>query len=247
MHVELAQTDICLGRVQENLENALGWVEASCADIILFPEMFLCGFDFETLSDIADLIESDVLGRLKDSCGDKIIGGSIPEMREGKLYNKFILLDRSGIIAQYRKIHLFGVEKNYFSPGKEIGFANTRFGRFGLAICYDLRFPELFRGLLLKGVEFILVCANFPSPRQMHWDALLKARAIENQFYVCGCNRVGKDQSNEYFGGSLAVDPWGDVISLGGAEEESLVFEMKKSEVHRIRKVLPVLEDICLI
>ncbi|HDH40791.1 MAG TPA: carbon-nitrogen family hydrolase [Candidatus Altiarchaeales archaeon] len=244
MLVELAQIDIELGNKEANLDKAIGIIEESTADLILFPELFTTGFDFNNLADLAEPLNGRTVERISDICGKRIVAGSIVEDSNRWLYNTFVLIDSTGVIGKYRKIHLFDREKHYLSAGDDISVIGTEFGRIALATCYDLRFPELFRKFMENNADIVLICANFPTLRKKHWEPLIKARAIENQFFVIACNRVGRDTVNEYFGRSIAVDPWGEVLTLGDEGEEILRCRIDWKMVREIRKGFPVLRDI---
>jgi len=244
MLVEIAQIDIELGNKEANLDKAIGIIEDSKADLILFPELFTTGFDFNNIADLAEPLTGRTIKRISNICGKKIVAGSIIEDSNRWLHNTFVLVDNTGVVGEYRKIHLFDREKHYFSAGEDISVIGTEFGRIALATCYDLRFPELFRKFMKNNADIVLICANFPKLRKKHWEPLIKARAIENQFFVIACNRVGKDTVSEYSGRSIAVDPWGDVLTLGDDVEEILRCRIDRNMVREIRKGFPVLEDI---
>ncbi len=242
MKITIAQTDIVLGEKERNLDNAEKIVKDAAPDLILFPELFTTGFDFDNLVELSEQIPGKTTDALSRVCGDSIVAGSIVE-GNGKTYNTFFLLDSTGILGTYRKIHLFREENKHFTPGEDTVVIDTKFGKIGLATCYDLRFPELFRELAKKGAEIVLVAAEFPEPRDEHWRVLLRARAIENQIFVIATNRVGKDNRQGYFGNSLVVDPWGKVLLEGGSSHEILSCEADLSQVSKIRKEFPVLDD----
>lgn len=242
MKVTIAQTDIALGEKDKNLDNAKRIIREAHPGIILFPELFTTGFDLDNTKGLSEEVPGGTTDDLCKVCGDSIVGGSIVERDEGT-YNTFFLLDRGGILGTYRKIHLFREEKNGFAPGEDTVVIDTRFGRIGLATCYDIRFPELFRELVKKGAEIILVTAEFPIPRDEHWKVLLTARAIENQVFVLAANRVGRDKRQEYFGRSMVIDPWGKILLEGGSEEEILSCDVDISQVSRTREDFPVLND----
>ncbi|HEX55482.1 MAG: carbon-nitrogen family hydrolase [Candidatus Altiarchaeales archaeon] len=247
MLVEIAQIDIRNGDKEKNLERICNIIKNSKSDLILFPELFTTGFVGEKIYEFAEnLNDSKTVERLSEIANGKIIAGSIVEEDNYHIYNTFILVDDTGIIGKYRKIHLFQEEKDYFCPGSEISVINTEFGRIALAICYDIRFPELFREFMKNNAELVLVCANFPSIRREHWNVLIRARAIENQFFVVACNRVGEDMRNKYPGCSIAVDPWGSVLTVADANEELLICPINRNRIAEVRKGLPVLEDIRL-
>jgi omega-amidase len=244
MLIELAQIDIQLGNKEVNIDKAIAIIEDSRADLVLFPEVFTTGFDFDNIADLAEPLDGRTIERISDVCKKKIVAGSIIEYSNMRLYNTFVLIDDTGVIGKYRKIHLFNREKDYFSAGEDISVITTNLGRIALATCYDIRFPELFRKFMSAEADIVLICANFPKSRKRHWEPLIKARAIENQFFVIACNRVGRDKLNEYPGRSMAVDPWGDVLTLGDNREEILRCNVHREKIKEIREGFPVLEDI---
>lgn len=246
MLVDIAQMDIELGDKKANIGKALDIIEKSDADLVLFPELFTTGLDFSNAAELAEEIDGETVNALSEACGRKIIAGSIIETEGKWLYNTFLLIDDTGVIGKYRKIHLFQEEKHYFAPGEKICVTHTNFGAIGLAICYDIRFPEMFRKMMHAGAEIILLCANFPKVRKAHWDTLVKARAIENQYYVIACNRVGRDLNHQYVGRSMAVDPYGSLLTVGEDKEEVLHCSVDKKHVKEARKSFPVLDDIRL-
>jgi predicted amidohydrolase len=242
MRVTIAQTDIALGEKEKNLKNAERIVEEAHPGLILFPELFTTGFDCDIIKELSEEVPGETTDTICNVCGDSIAGGSIAE-RDKDIYNTFFLVDSKGILGTYRKIHLFRDEKKCFASGEEAVVLNTKFGTIGLATCYDIRFPELFRELVKKGAEIILVTAEFPAPRDEHWKVLLQARAIENQVFVIAVNRVGRDKRQEYFGRSMVLDPWGKILLEGRSEEEILSCDVDVSQVSKIRKDFPVLGD----
>ena len=141
------------------------------------------------------------------------------ELREGRVFNTFALFDARGETrAVYRKVHLFQLmgEQRWLTPGDCVVVAGLDWGKAGLAICYDLRFPELFRRCALEGASLLLVPAAWPKARVAHWQTLLRARAIENQYFVAGCNCVGAAKRETFGGRSAVVDPGGALLVEGG-------------------------------
>lgn len=176
-------------------------------------------------------------------------GGSIAERStDGNFYNTSLMFAPDGeLVATYRKIHLFGFdggETTLMSGGDELVVVDTPLGPTGLATCYDLRFPELFRALVQGGATAILVSSGWPTPRIAHWDVLTRARAIENQAWVVACNEVGDQPGIALGGHSVVVDPRGDVIAQAGVAEEVLVVEVDPAESLRWREQFPALKDI---
>ena len=135
-------------------------------------------------------------------------------------------------------------EKEYINSGDSAVVVNTDIGKIGLSICYDIRFPELFRALTYAGAEIIVCPAAWPYPRLEHWMTLNKARAIENQVYFISVNQVGKvTHSRANLGHSMIIDPWGDIISSSGSNEGIMTAEIDLNNIDRLRKEFPVLND----
>jgi omega-amidase len=242
MFVEIAQVDIELGDKKKNLDKAVEVIKNSDSDLILFPELFTTGFDLDNPGRLAESLEGETVKAITEACEKKMVAGSVIEKEGDMIYNTFLLITKEGVIGKYRKIHLFEVERDYFTAGDEVGVFNTRLGVIGLATCYDLRFPEQFRRML--NAEVVLLSANFPKPRMDHWEVLIRGRAIENQCFMIACNRVGRDHRHEYFGRSMIVDPWGSVLALGSDREEFIKTEISRGRIKEIREKFPVLEDI---
>ncbi len=243
--VNLAQIDIKLGDLEYNLKKAAKIVE-KCEDIVVFPEMFCSGFDYPNMRKTAEKLEK-ILNAMKRVAEDRAIAFSTAELHKNKIYNTFFLIENGEVVAKYRKIHLFHDEKEYLEEGCEPKVAKTEYGKIGLAICYDIRFPELFRILTKKGAEAFIVVANFPKGRIDHWRILTRARAVENLAYVFACNRVGSDLKEEYNGYSRIVDPWGNVLLDAGEKEGVFKADVDTSLVKKIRANYKFLNDIKLI
>jgi predicted amidohydrolase len=238
--------DVELGEKTMNLHKVLDTIEESTADLILFPELFTTGLALDHLTELAEDLDGETVCALRDACGNKMIAGSIIETDGKWLYNTFLLIDDTGVIGKYRKIHLFHDEKHHFAPGDKTCVVNTKFGKIGLATCYDVRFPEMFRRLMEDEADYVLLCANFPKIRKLHWEVLVKARAIENQYYVLACNRVGRDLKQEYHGRSMAVDPLGNLLTVAEEKEEVIKCTVDRKHVKEARSSFPVLKDIRL-
>lgn len=152
-----------------------------------------------------------------------VASGAIVERDETGIYNTVFLVDRKGeVIGKYRKMHLYSAmdEDVGFKNGTEMPVFDTEFGKIALMTCYDIRFVELSRTYALRGAETIIVVSNFPRPKVNHWRVLLQARAIENQLFIVACNRVGSALNSSYFGHSLIIDPWGEIIAEGDEEDK---------------------------
>jgi predicted amidohydrolase len=240
-----------------NLERAEALVARAAstgADVVVLPEKWNAvgeGEFYRTVAEPLDGGESvEAMARWARTLGVSLVGGSITERREGreKLSNTCCVFDAEGaLVAVYRKIHLFDVEvggrvyreSDAEEPGTEPVLAEVEGWKLGLTVCYDLRFPELYRILALEGAELVTVPANFTTVTgRDHWHVLLRARAIENQCYVAAAAQVG-----ESYGRSLIVDPWGTVLAQAPDEETVVVAEIDRARLLDIRAKLPSLAN----
>ena len=216
------------------------------AEIVLLPELWTTGYDLERAAELAiDLTSGNEVSKLAREFSVYLCG-SVLEQHGGKFFNALTIYSPSGeLLAVYRKLHLFAPlqEPKFLSAGDEPVTIELPWGKSGLAICYDLRFPELFRSYALNGAGLMLVCAEWPHPRLEHWRTLLRARAIENQAYVVACNAVGRANETVFFGHSMIINPWGEVLEEGGEAETVLARDLDLAEVERIRAQFPVLSD----
>jgi deaminated glutathione amidase len=228
------------------------------ADLVVLPEKWNAIGDAETLHREAESLENgESVAAMKDWArrhGITLVGGSITERREGreKLSNTSIVVDPGGeIVALYRKIHMFDVEVGGLvyreSESEEAGdepVACTAEGwRLGLTVCYDVRFPELYRILALEGAELVTVPAHFTLyTGKDHWHPLLKARAIENQNYVAAAAQIGETRPGRLsYGRSLIVDPWGIVVAEAPDEPGVISAELDRGRLEDVRSKLPSL------
>lgn len=246
----IIQFDTHLGDVKRNLavvKKRVAFLAHQGAQLVVLPEMWSTGFANERLQELSQTtpwILEDLAGFSREL--HLTIIGSLPENRPDGVYNTAYVVDRDGSIAGvYRKIHLFSQtsEDRYFRPGHEAVIAKTSLGVIGLMICYDLRFPELCRCLTLRGANMVVVMAQWPAVRMAHWDALLKARAIENQLFVLGANRCGQDGDLVYAGHSRIISPYGEIIASAGKRPASLRANIDLGLVERTRKQIPCLRE----
>ncbi len=194
----IIQFDIRGGEVERNLgiaKRRISTLAKQDVRLVLLPEMWSTGFANERLKGLSETtprVIEDLSGVAKKL--RLMIIGSLSEKRKDGVYNTAYVVDRDGSIAgMYRKVHLFSLtgEDRRFEPGRKAVVSKTSLGSIGLMICYDLRFPELCRSLALDGATIVVVMAQWPAERVVHWDVLLRARAIENQLFVLGANRCG--------------------------------------------------------
>jgi len=232
---------------------------ADAADLAALPETWTYMGSARRHSEVAEPVPgptSEWLAELARRHSMWILGGSILERDGERIFNTSLLFDRAGEpVARYRKIHLFDVdlpgqpplrESFTYSPGEEVVTAGTEFGRIGLSICYDLRFPELYRILAVHGAEIVLVPSAFTyETGKDHWDVLVRARAIENLTFVLAPAQWGTwgpvDQNRRCYGNSLAVDPWGRVLARAPEGVGVAFAELDLEEVRRVRERLPAL------
>lgn len=246
MKISILQQDIAWENPQENLRKAEAAIAyASGADLYVLPEMFPTGFCTEP-EGVAEPAEGRVLQWMKDKAAqtDAAIAGSVAVTEDGRYYNRFCFVTPDGSVTWYDKKHLFtyGGEHERFTAGDKRVVVEFRGVRILLLVCYDLRFPIWSRNH--GDYDMILYVASWPVTRMNAWKSLLVARAIENQCYVAGVNRVGTDPSNEYGGGSMIIDPYGKIIaSCEDGVECSASAEIDIPSLEAFRKKFPVLND----
>jgi omega-amidase len=224
---------------------------AEKTDLLVFPEMTLTGFTMKA-SEFAEDLDGDSISFFKSLAGERktnIVAGFI-EQDDNKYFNTLVHINKEGLVkSTYRKIHPFsysGEDKNY-NKGTEVKITEIEGWKTGLSICYDLRFPELFRYYALERVSLVINIANWPDSRIEHWKTLIKARAIENQCYVIGVNRVGSDPKLKYTGCSNIIDPMGEEIFGLVNEERIITTDLNLNRTEEVRTRLPFLNDICLL
>lgn len=219
-------------------------------DLVILPEIWATGyFSFDRYEEEAEEIDGTFVKHYAAKAKElnlMIFAGSFVEKDGGNLYNTSVLFGKDGeILDTYRKIHLFRYgsrEGEILKRGEKISVVDTPYGKVGLATCYDMRFPELFRQQVDLGAEILLITAAWPHRRIIHWDTLNVARALENQCYVISCNCVG-DHGGTYFGGhSQVVDPWGTVVAKAGDYEAVLKTEIDLAVIEETRERFPNLK-----
>jgi len=221
------------------------------ADLVILPEIWNIGyFAFDLYEKESEPINGETARRMAAKAkehGFYLHMGSMVEREGDRLYNTSLLFDPQGKqIARYRKIHLYGYgsrESQILSRGNEIVVVNTPLANIGLCTCYDLRFPELFRAMLDRGVELFLVTSGWPYPRLEHWLMFNRIRAIENISFLVSCNAVGVNRGIQFCGHSMIIDPWGVIMASGGDEEYILRAEIDIQQVLRIRREFPAIKD----
>lgn len=237
------------GKTIEKLDLLIESSDLTDVSLLIFPEMSLTGFTMNSnkFAEEMDGVSYNYFMQLSRRLKKHIFAGIIE--RDGKdIYNSLIHFDNKGLIrVVYRKIHPFSFAKEniYYKAGNET--VTTRIDKFtfGLSICYDLRFPELYRQYGKEKIDVLINIANWPLARINHWDLLLRARSIENQSYIIGVNRIGNDPYLEYPGHSTVVNPMGEIVGQTMVED-ILVVEINSDEISEFRTNLPFLDDIKL-
>jgi predicted amidohydrolase len=251
MKIALAQYEIKTGQPEKNLatlESIVKQAGEERSDLVLLPELCLHGYHSESLREKKMYHLPEILPTLVNLAkgSDIAICGTFVEDDGGSCYNTMVYINKAGqLLAKYRKTHLFRPlhEHHYFQPGNEPATVKTEFGVFGLAICYDLRFPELFRAMVQQGVTGFLISAEWPVERIEHWKTMVRSRAIENLAWVAACNCIGGTARVTFGGSSLFISPWGDVkAELAGETCQSVEFDPQLSS--QIRQANPFLNDM---
>ena len=216
--------------------------------LVVLPEMFDTGFSMD-VSAVADEVSHETEGFLHAIAEERkvaVIGGAVTRGPDGKGRNEAVVAFPDGREhLRYQKIHPFtpGGESDHYTAGRDIMLFEWQGLRVAPFICYDLRFPEVFRIATARGAHLIVVIANWPAAREEHWNTLLKARAIENQCYVAGVNRCGKDPAFAYPGRTQVLGPRGGEIAAAGSAECAISARLHLQALLDYRKELPFLQD----
>jgi len=250
MKIAAAQMDIAWHDRSLNHARARQYAteaEAAGADLLVFPEMFSTGFSMDT-SITAESLEGPTPRLFRDMAlehGLTVVGGFVLEIKDNRPKNVSLAVDRHGRdVALYAKIHLFTPlgENVYYDPGERPVPFDIQGFRAACLVCYDLRFPELFR-TIADHCELIIIIASWPAVRQTHWNLLLRARAVENQCFVAGVNRTGEGGGHLFSGGSAIIDPAGETVAEGGNKERLLIADIDQDRVGEVRTAMPFLKD----
>ena len=241
----------------ENLRRAAALLEqAGPTDMAVLPEMFCCPYDNRCFRAYGEAPGGEAYQFLSALAREKrlwLVGGSVPELSDGKVYNTSYVFDPSGrCAAHHRKLHLFDIdvpggqsfrESATLSPGSEVTVFDTPWGRMGLCICFDFRFPELAHLMALSGAKVLLVPAAFNmTTGPAHWELLFRQRAVDTQCFTVGTSPA-RDETASYvaWGHSIVCDPWSRVIRQCPSREAVAVTELDLSMVDSVRRQLPIL------
>lgn len=223
-------------------------------DLMILPEVWAVGWDCQNFQNVAEDPENsetlDFIKHLASKHKTMIAGGSfITKTKNGQYKNTLPIVTKEGrVLALYDKMHLFShkgsSEEKFVSQGENLITIDLGYTKIGLSVCYDIRFPELFREYSKNGVEVFINTAAWGRNKLMHWETMQKARAIENQCYMIAADQTGKIQGNEYnLGHSMVISPWGDIIGELGEEEACIFAELDLNKLRKLRDEFPLLKD----
>lgn len=252
--ISLLQMDLALADPEANFRMARSYLERAVADgaeLAVLPELWHSAYALESAAAFACAVAENAdapgwFGRFAQLAVEYgiAVAGSMLEADQDRIYNTMVLYDARGQLrGAYRKLHLVPMldEPKYLAAGQTMRTTEIKGHKAGLAVCYDLRFPEMFRHYTLQGCHFMLLSAEWPHPRGMHWRTLLRGRAIESQCFIVACNRVGSGDGVSFCGHSAIVDPWGETLVDGGEEAGVYTAACDMSIVPDIRSQVPVL------
>jgi predicted amidohydrolase len=249
MRVHVLQPDTIWHDRSANHAKAAALIESAkpaAGDLIVLPEMFAVGFTMDVAAATDGSGETArFLAGLAEKFGATVVGGNVIRPDERGRNVAEIFAPGGGRIGQYAKIHPFSYvgETTHYAGGDQLRLFPLGDFTASAFVCYDLRFPEIFRAATLGGADVLIVIANWPAARMQHWLALLTARAIENQAYVIGCNRVGRDPNVAYLGHSVVIDPRGQTVADAGDAETVLTAALDRTALCEYRAQFPALAD----
>jgi omega-amidase len=249
--ISLGQMNIALGDVRKNTKTVEEWTAEAArrgSHLVVFPELWSTGYALSQAKELSSALNTGIFTQVSALAQQNKISivGSLLEKRGMDATNSAAFFAPNGrLMGVYRKIHLFRLmeEDKWLMPGEAPLCMDLPWGRTGIAICYDLRFPELFRRYAVEGARMMILPAEWPIERIEHWRTLLQARAIENQCYVVAANAAGTTGDTTYGGHSMIVDPWGKIVVEAGEQPIMLTAEIEMDNVEDIRRRIPVFED----
>ena len=241
-----------------NLETASRYIRKAAsegADIAVLPEMFICPYQTQNFPVYAEPEGGESFQRLSEIAkenGIYLIAGSVPELEDGKVYNTCYAFDRNGKkIGKHRKVHLFDInveggqyfkESDTLTAGSQVDMIETEFGKIGLLICYDIRFPEMCRIMSEAGAMMVIVPGAFNmTTGPAHWEIHFRSRALDYQIYTVGVSPA-RDENGVYvsYGNSIAVSPWGDILERMDEKEGLRIVEIDPDRIGKVRNQLPL-------
>ncbi|MCQ2362350.1 MAG: carbon-nitrogen family hydrolase [Acidaminococcaceae bacterium] len=252
MKIALIQMQVLEKAKEANARHGLELIQQAAGDndLVILPEIWTTGYSLGHLRTEAEEMDNGFIQSLRDIAKENrclLLPGSVPMKRDDKIFNTSIAIDRAGkIVNVYDKVHLFQMyhEDRFFAAGDKFNCYELDGITMASTICYDLRFPELYRHMALAGAKICFVVAEWPDTRGAIWRLLLQARAAENHMFVVGVNAVGTNGKQKFFGHSMVCGPDGRIIAEGGTEEEIIRTEIDLDEVEQVRSNLNALKDV---
>lgn len=261
LNVALLQTKVYADKLKNinNVIKLIKKVSIEGADIAVLPEMFCCPYDNSFFKEYGEEEGGLAYQSLSNAAKDNniyIVGGTIPELDDDLVYNTSYVFNRNGEkIGKHRKMHLFDIdveggqsfkESDVLSAGNNVTVFNTEFCKIGLAVCYDIRFPELSRLMAVEGAEIIIIPGAFNmTTGPAHWELHLRGRAVDNQVYTIGV-APARDYDSLYhsYGNSIIVSPWGNIVNKLDEKEGYIIQEIDLNLVKKVRNELPLLKHV---
>lgn len=249
--ISLAQMNVVLGDSRRNVQQFETYTAEAArrgSHLVIFPELWASGYALENARDLSASLNAGEFAHVSTTATQHKISivGSLLEKRGIEVSNSATFFAPNGkLLGVYRKIHLFQLmnEHRWLQAGAAPLILDLPWGKTAIAICYDLRFPELFRRYAVEGAKLVIIPAEWPTQRVEHWRTLLQARAIENQCYIAACNAVGQTGDTEFAGHSMIIDPWGKIVVEAGETPLLATAEIDLDYVDEVRKRIPVFED----
>lgn len=261
MKISLVQMNVVSDKT-ENVAHAKELIRKSAwkgADLVVLPEMFCCLYANDSFVENGEQAGGFVWREMSEAAranGVYLVAGSMPEEEGDALYNTSFVFDPAGRqIARHRKAHLFDMdvpggqrffESDTFSPGESVTVFDTPWGKVGLCICFDMRFPELVRAMAMRGAFLVVAPAAFNmTTGPAHWETMFRQRAVDNQIFTVGV-APARDEGGPYvsYGNSIACHPWGNVLVRCGKEEDCVIVDIDPAEIMVVRKQLPLISSL---
>lgn len=259
MKIALLQMSIS-DKKQKNIEKAISFLKQAKenkADMAILPEMFCCPYaaqNFPIYAEEQGGMVWQALSKTVKECNMYLVGGSMPEREKEAIYNTCYVFDRKGKqIAKHRKMHLFDIEvtggqcfkeSDTLTAGNQVTLFDTEFGKIGVCICYDIRFPELARLMVLEGANVMIVPAAFNmTTGPAHWEISFRTRALDNQIYTIGV-APARNENAAYvsYGNSIVASPWGEILVRLDEKEAIAFYEIDLDKINKVRQELPLLK-----
>lgn len=252
------RTELDLDETLKKTEKMVSEAAQNGAKIVCLPEMFSCPYARAYFKDFARMghekVYAAMSGWAKDN-GVILVGGSVPELDGERIYNTCFVFDaEGGILARHRKIHLFDIdmpgmhfhESHTFTPGDSITVFDTPYGKMGCAVCFDVRFPEIFRAMAKRGAGVVFLPAQFNQKTgPMHWELALRSRAVDNQLFIVGASAAKYEGfSYECWGHSTVVGPGAEILASCDEKEQILYAELDLDRIAQAREELPLLKSL---